>query len=150
MIREVWYCVQAIFHQFRGQMKRLVICLCSTALLAGCSYLEPHRITINQGNVLEQEALDQLAPGMTRSQVLFLLGTPMVDDPFHLQRWDYIYSIQNGFSPRVQRRVTLLFEGEMLTVVEGDLAPASGVALAEAHALDERAEVRSVQGELAR
>jgi outer membrane protein assembly factor BamE len=129
-------------------MNRLPVFLCLAALLAGCSWLAPHRLTVNQGNVLEQETLDQVSPGMSRGQVLYLLGTPIVNDPFHLDRWDYVYSIQNGFRPRVQRRVTLFFDGEVLTAIEGDLDPATAVALREAHALDERAEVRRIQGEI--
>jgi outer membrane protein assembly factor BamE len=131
-------------------MNRFLLTLCSAVLLAGCSWLAPHRLTVNQGNVLEQETLEQVAVGMTRNQVRFLLGTPLVTDPFHLERWDYIYSIQNGFNPRVQRRVTLRVQGELLASIEGDLDPAAAEALQAAHALDERAQVRRVQGEIGR
>ncbi len=130
------------------QMTRILICVCLLAAGAGCSLLAPHRLTVNQGNILEQEQLERLSVGMTRDQVQFLLGTPLVSDPFHQERWDYIYSIQNGFSPRVQRRVTLGFAGDFLASIEGDLDPASAEPLREAHERDERAEIRRVQGEI--
>lgn len=122
--------------------------MCVLAASAGCSLLGPHRLTVNQGNILEQEQVERLAVGMTREQVQFLLGTPLISDPFHQNRWDYVYSIQNGFDPRVQRRITLEFSGEFLASIQGDLDPASAEPLREAHARDERAEIRRVQDEV--
>lgn len=82
----------------------------SLALLAsGCVY----RINIQQGNFLDQAAVEQVKPGMTRSQVRYLLGTPMVADPFNTERWDYIYYLKKGRTRHVDsRRVTVYFEGE--------------------------------------
>ena len=59
---------------------------------SGCVY----RANISQGNLIKQEDLDQVEVGMTRNQVRFLLGTPLVDDPFHQQRWDYVYYVRIG------------------------------------------------------
>jgi len=67
------------------------LCL-ALATASGCVY----RATISQGNLVEQEDLDQVEIGMTRNQIRFLLGTPMVDDPFHQGRWDYIYYLKIG------------------------------------------------------
>ncbi len=82
----------------------------SISLVAsGCVY----RINIQQGNFLDQGAVDTVKPGMTRSQVRYLLGTPMVADSFNKERWDYIYYLKKGRSRQVDsRRVTVYFEGD--------------------------------------
>ena len=83
-------------------------CLLAT-LASGCVY----RMDIQQGNYLEGKTVDQLAVGMTRSQVRYLLGTPMVADPFVKSRWDYIYYLKKGRSRHVDsRRVTVYFDGD--------------------------------------
>jgi outer membrane protein assembly factor BamE len=80
---------------------------CFTA--SACVY----RINIQQGNFLDQAAVEQVKPGMTRSQVRYLLGTPMVADPFNKERWDYIYYLKRGRTLHVDsRRVTVYFDGE--------------------------------------
>ena len=78
-----------------------------------------YRIDVQQGNVIEQEMLDRLRPGMDKQQVRFIMGTPAVEDPFHNDRWDYIYTKTSGASRRKQRHITLYFEDEKLTYVEG-------------------------------
>lgn len=79
------------------------------ALAQGCVY----RINIQQGNFLDQAAVEQVKAGMTRSQVRYLLGTPMVADSFNKERWDYIYYLKKGRSRHVDsRRVTVYFDGE--------------------------------------
>ena len=81
----------------------------SISLASGCVY----RINIQQGNFLDQAAVDTVKPGMTRSQVRYLLGTPMVADSFDKERWDYIYYLKKGRSRHVDsRRVTVYFEGD--------------------------------------
>ena len=76
---------------------------------AGCVY----RINIQQGNFLNQGAVDTVKEGMTRSQVRYLLGTPMVADSFNKERWDYIYYLKKGRSRHVDsRRVTVYFDGD--------------------------------------
>ena len=78
-------------------------------LAAGCVY----RINIQQGNFLDQAAVDTVKDGMTRSQVRYLLGTPMVADPFTKDRWDYIYYLKKGRTRHVdERRVTVYFDGD--------------------------------------
>ena len=70
---------------------RVIVALCSTFLLVAC--LQPYRMEIQQGNLFDQSTLDQVKVGMTKKQVRFLLGTPLVNDPFHVNRWDYFYSL---------------------------------------------------------
>lgn len=101
---------------------KTAVCACIAAtLLGGC--LRPFRIDINQGNVIEQDMLDQLRPGMNRRQVQFIMGTPMLADPFHQDRWDYVYSRQVGWNPPDIQRVALIFQGDRLIRVEGDVQP---------------------------
>jgi outer membrane protein assembly factor BamE len=78
-------------------------------VVSGCVY----RINIQQGNFLDQAAVEQIKAGMTRSQVRYLLGTPMVADSFNKERWDYIYYLKKGRSRHVDsRRVTVYFDGD--------------------------------------
>jgi outer membrane protein assembly factor BamE len=78
-------------------------------LASACVY----RINIQQGNFLDQAAVEQVKPGMTRSQVRYLLGTPMVADSFNKERWDYIYYLRKGRTRHIDsRRVTVYFDGE--------------------------------------
>ena len=85
------------------------------ALASGCVY----RINIQQGNFLDQSAVEQVKAGMTRSQVRYLLGTPMVADPFVKDRWDYIYYLKKGRSRHVDsRRVTVYFDGDRVAKLD--------------------------------
>ena len=80
-----------------------------------------YRIDIQQGNVIDQEMINKLQPGMDKKQVTFIMGTPMISDPFHSDRWDYVYSMEPGKGERQQRRVTLYFKNEKLAYVDGDI-----------------------------
>ena len=81
----------------------------------GCVY----RANISQGNIVEEEDLDQVEVGMTRNQVRFLLGTPMIDDPFHQNRWDYVYYVKIGRNDATAKRwVTILFEDETVSEIQ--------------------------------
>ena len=87
--------------------------------LAACVY----RIDIQQGNLLDDDDVVQIEVGMTRSQVQFLLGTPMVADSFHRNRWDYAYYFRRGRSPDlIQRWVVVHFENDRVTRIDRDLA----------------------------
>ena len=96
----------------------LVLLLVTLAASGGCVY----RANISQGNLIKQEDLDQVEVGMTRNQVRFLLGTPLVDDPFHQQRWDYVYFVRIGRQPATFKRwVTIAFENDIVTEIRADL-----------------------------
>lgn len=86
-----------------------------------------YKIGIPQGNIITQEMVDQLRPGMTKRQVIFVMGTPLVRDPFHQDRWDYIYSYQPGGGERGQERITVFFENDQLTRFTGDFVPSGMV-----------------------
>src|SRR5262245_54515434 len=88
--------------------------LIAAGLLGGC-FLRPHKIDVQQGNFLDPVAISKLKPGMTRSQVRFLLGTPLITDPFHPERWDYMFIDRKGGKLKEERRLTLYFQGDKLT-----------------------------------
>jgi outer membrane protein assembly factor BamE len=92
--------------------------LLAALALTACVY----RIDIQQGNLLDDDDIGQVEVGMTRSQVQFLLGTPMVSDSFHRDRWDYAYYLRRGRSPDVtQRWVVVHFENDRVSRVDRDL-----------------------------
>src|SRR5271156_7123098 len=93
----------------------MLMCMSLALLGSGCVY----RINIQQGNFLDQAAVDQVKPGMTRSQVRYLLGTPMVADSFDKERWDYIYYLESGRTRHVDsRRVTVYFDGDKVAKLD--------------------------------
>lgn len=108
----------------------VLICL----LLVGCQKvpllpsLSPHKIDIQQGNYVSQEMVGKLKLGMTRSQVRFVLGTPLVVDIFHADRWDYVYLYQKAGEVTEHRRIRVLFDGDKLARIEGDVQAAAGTA----------------------
>jgi len=103
--------------------------VCVALLIAGCSNwsslpgLKAYRIDIQQGNAVTQEMVGKLKPGMTRSQVRFALGTPLVVDPFRKDRWDYVYYYDKDGVPREYRHVVVLFKDDRLERLEGDVVP---------------------------
>lgn len=82
-----------------------------------------HRITIQQGNVITQQMVDKLRPGMTRSQVKFVLGNAIVEDSFEADRWDYYYSVQVAGGDVIRRKLQLYFIDDRLSYFEGDFRP---------------------------
>ena len=105
-------------------MRILLISLAIT-FLGACSFVGfpgVYRINVEQGNIVTQEMVDQLKPGMNRRQVRFILGTPLAEDTFDQDRWDYIFVIRNGNKVLEQSRLTVEFEGDALVSISGDLA----------------------------
>jgi outer membrane protein assembly factor BamE len=124
---------------------RIIIIGAATLLAAGCSTMEEgvdslgavtnvipdalnetsliYRPTIQQGNVVTQEQVNALEPGMTKRQVRFLLGTPMLTGVFHADRWDYTFTEGVGSRPTDVRHVTVFFEDDRLVRISGDLRP---------------------------
>jgi len=97
-------------------------------LLSGCGSwpnpidsIKPHKIDIQQGNVLTQDMLDKLKPGMTQSQVRFILGSPLIVDPFRNNRWDYVFRLEKEGKLLESRRVTVVFENDRLKALRGDV-----------------------------
>ena len=94
---------------------------CSRSYDGGFNAPLLHKIDIQQGNVIDQEMLNKLQPGMDKKQGKFIMGTPVLVDPFHNERWEYIYSFQEGGKVREQRHITLHFEGGKLAHISGDI-----------------------------
>jgi outer membrane protein assembly factor BamE len=113
-------------------MRHFLISALLLTLLAGCSGFRfgPHRIDVQQGNALDQENVARLKLGLNHSQVRFLLGTPLLVDPFHNDRWDYVYVYYTAGKLSEQRRISLFFEGDSLVRIEGDMPSAEAAAQA--------------------
>lgn len=96
---------------------------CSSIDLADLRFPGVYRATIQQGNVVTQEMVDRLRPGMTRRQVRFVLGEPVLANAFRANRWDYLYTIQVGSRERQQQSLVVYFEDDTLSYFEGDFVP---------------------------
>ncbi|WP_205203858.1 outer membrane protein assembly factor BamE [Azonexus hydrophilus] len=99
--------------------------------MTGCAYkpsfINEYKIDVQQGNVLTQDMVAQLKPGQTREQVRFILGSPLLTDVFHRERWDYVYYFRDGSTRKVQRRqFSVFFDADhRLSRVSGDVEVAA-------------------------
>lgn len=98
---------------------RIFILPIASLILTSCVY----KIDIEQGNIVTKEMVDLLEPNMNKRQVRYVLGTPLVVDVFHQNRWDYIYSLQKEGGDRDQRRLSVIFKDERLVALQGDFRP---------------------------
>ena len=124
----------------RQTPKLLITLIAAAVTLSGCSFGLPklkvprvHKISVQQGNVITQEMIDRLKPGMTRNQVAYIMGEPVIRNTFDEDRWDYLYTIEVPGIFAQQIHVTLFFENEVLAYFTGDLAPSENTE-AEANA----------------
>ena len=112
----------------------LGVLLSISLLLGGCASsrqtddgffarITPYRIQIVQGNVVTSEQVARVKPGMTRAQIRDLLGTPVITDPFHADRWDYIFSLRRKGTDSQQRSVVVWFDGDRLKRIEAPDLP---------------------------
>jgi outer membrane protein assembly factor BamE len=99
-----------------------------------------YRIDVEQGNLVDQEMVDQLQPGMSRRQVRFIMGSPLVEDTFNQNRWDYPYVIRNGQTIIRTAQVSIFFEGDRLVNMTGDYLPSWATPEAENDAAEETGE----------
>lgn len=110
-----------------------VLAIVAAAVLAGCStspsgdkfygVIRPYRIDIVQGNVVTQEMFAQIQPGLGRAQVREILGSPLLTDLFHADRWDYVFSIRRQGTEPQERRVTVYFKDNKVERFEGGDLP---------------------------
>ena len=129
-------------------MKNLMISALSIALLGGCGLSNlkfpevkiprVYKIPVQQGNVITQEMVNRLKPGMTRNQVSFVMGDTVLQDPFERNRWVYLYTLEVPDFFNQQLKMVLDFEDDLLTTISGDLAPIPEEA-AETEAAEEEA-----------
>lgn len=101
-----------------------LLCVACGNYSANVPTIKPYKMDIQQGNVVTPKMMMQLRPGMTKSQVRFIMGTPLLVDSFHADRWDYFYQMRKDGKILEQRRVILDFEGDSLAHVRGDVIPA--------------------------
>ena len=107
-------------------LRQFIILLALAASLTACFGLRfpgVHRITIQQGNVITQQMIDKLQPGMTKSQVRFVLGTAVMDDPLNQDRWDYIYTIQIAGGNTLRKVLSVYFVEDQLSHFVGNFVP---------------------------
>jgi len=104
----------------------ITLCTACSSVNQTTSYAIPYRIDVRQGNWVTQEMMSQLKPGQTREQVRFILGSPLVSDMFHADRWDYIYRLQPGRGEAEQRRIAVFFQDDKLVRVSGDVIADDG------------------------
>lgn len=102
-------------------MRKLFLVL-SIATLTACSSLT-YKLEVQQGNYITEDMIAKLKPGMTRSQVRFLLGTPLLVDPFHADRWDYLYRVYYDGRVTEDKQFTVFFSGDAVTRFEGSVMP---------------------------
>jgi len=125
LIRYVNAVTQTIMTKTRTSLNALlssvvIALLCSCSAIPTLSFPGVYRIDIPQGNIITQEMIDQLRPGLNKNQVTFILGTPLIRDTFDQDRWDYVYSFLPGGGERAQERLTVFFEDNQLTHFSGD------------------------------
>ncbi|MBV8049197.1 MAG: outer membrane protein assembly factor BamE [Paludibacterium sp.] len=102
--------------------------LVAVIALSGCTYLNPanwhpYHMDIQQGNLVTQDDVARLKVGMTRSQVRFVLGTPLIVDSFHANRWDYKYQLFQNGKKVADKHLTVTFNGDVLSQIDGDAMP---------------------------
>jgi len=103
----------------------LVLSLLVTACSSSLPSIKPYKMPIQQGNLVTSKMMSQLKPGMTKTQVRFVMGTPLISDSFHKDQWDYFYQMEKDGAIIEKRRVTLMFEKDLLAKVKGDVIPAT-------------------------
>ena len=100
---------------------------CLLFAVAGCGsnfgFPGVYRINVEQGNVVNEEMVEKLRPGLNKRQVRYIMGTPLIEDSFHADRWDYRYLLRNGNETLAETRLTLWFDGDELARAEGPDAP---------------------------
>jgi outer membrane protein assembly factor BamE len=112
------------------KLPSVVLAIALASVVSGCGIL--YKQPIYQGNLIEKSAADQLQAGMSRQQVMTLLGTPSIADPFHHERWDYTASERTGRRGNVEiKNLTLWFEGDALAKWDGEYFPEQDEALAK-------------------
>jgi outer membrane protein assembly factor BamE len=108
-------------------MQKLALVFLLLTITACSEFPWVYKIDIEQGNIIEQEAVDQLIPGLTKNQVRFILGSPINIDTFNQQRWDYVYSMSRGGGGHRQERLSLYFVDDRLEYFQGDFIPSGAM-----------------------
>jgi outer membrane protein assembly factor BamE len=117
-----------------SRASRLVLAIAACTAMAGCGSFDsatrrfaesitPYKVEVVQGNFVSKEQVEALKPGISRQQVRDILGTPLVTDLFHADRWDYVFTLKRHGVQEQARRLTVFFKGDVLDHFEGDEMP---------------------------
>ncbi len=105
-------------------MRRYFYLFSTLLFLHACSsYIPVYQLEVQQGPILEQSQINKLVPGMTKKQAQFVMGTPTITDNFHPDRWDYIYTLDKNGKRVKTKKLTLFFDQNLLTRIQGDYRP---------------------------
>ncbi len=109
------------------KLTQIITLSIALTVISGCSYVGVYKRDIPQGNLVTQEMVSQLQPGMTQEQVTYVMGRPLLEAPFDASQWDYVFRLDKAYGDVEQRRVTLTFDpqGRLVNIEqEGDLSKA--------------------------
>ncbi|MFI0474192.1 outer membrane protein assembly factor BamE [Halomonas sp. HMF6819] len=112
------------------KLTRIITLSVALTVVSGCSYVGVYKRDIPQGNLVTQEMVSQLQPGMTQEQVTYVMGRPLLEAPFDSREWDYVYRLDKAYAGVEQRRVTLTFDdsGRLVNIEQqGDLSRSPSV-----------------------
>jgi len=101
----------------------LAVATALSTILTSCALPRVYKVTVQQGNVITQQMVDDLRPGMTREQVAFVMGEPVIKNPFDQDRWDYVYTLRVPGVVQDHMKMSLFFTDGLLSHFVGDLAP---------------------------
>ena len=107
------------------KLTRIITLSVALTVVSGCSYVGVYKRDIPQGNLITQEMVSQLQPGMTQEQAAYIMGRPLLEAPFDSREWDYVYRLDKAYGDVEQRRVTLTFDnaGRLVNIdQQGDLS----------------------------
>lgn len=107
------------------KLTRIITLSVALTVVSGCSYVGVYKRDIPQGNLVTQEMVSQLQPGMTQEQVVYVMGRPLLEAPFDASQWDYVFRLDKAYGDVEQRRVTLTFDpqGRLANInQQGDLS----------------------------
>ena len=106
----------------------LILTTLILALTSGCTLITPYTPAIQQGKIIDNNIMQQLKPGMSKTQVEYLLGSPDIINPLSVEQWNYIYTYQSSFhAPRSEKKLILTFKDDKLTTVSGDYPPPQAI-----------------------
>ena len=119
-------------------LKTIACALCCMAVLSGCEkgLLTIYKIDVQQGNALKAEDVEKIRLGMNREQVLYVLGSPLIVDSFHPDRWDYVYMLKPGYAPTQRSQLTLIFDRDKVIEMIRHSPDAAGAPEGEPPAAD--------------
>ncbi|MGK0248472.1 MAG: outer membrane protein assembly factor BamE [Oleispira sp.] len=100
---------------------KILTVLLSFLFISACSIPKVYKLTVQQGNIVTQDMIDELKVGMTKRQVAYVMGTPLIRSPYQQERWDYLYTLERRDKVVKNYQVTLFFKDELYTRLEGEV-----------------------------